>query len=89
MAGREAGREGGCALQNLCHPRHFGQRLRLRTILCGSRPTDSATLHPGLRRRAEARWGPRQRSWWSASEVFVENRSSGATGQSVTKAVCP
>ena len=24
--------------ENLCHPRHFLQRLRLRTILCGSRP---------------------------------------------------
>ena len=84
---REAGRQ--LPSENLCHPRHFWQRLRLRTILCGSRPTDSATLHPGLRRRAEARWGPRQRSWWSVSKVFVENRSSGATGQSVTKAVCP
>ena len=42
--------------ENLCHPRHFWQRLRLRTNLCGFRPTDSAPLHPGLRRRAEARW---------------------------------
>ena len=51
---REAGRQ--LPSENLCHPRHFWQRLRLRTILCGSRPTDSASLHPGLRRRAEARW---------------------------------
>ena len=50
---REAGRQ--LPSENLCHPRHFWQRLRLRTILCGSRPTDSASLHPGLRRRAEAR----------------------------------
>ena len=33
---REAGRQ--LPSENLCHPRHFWQRLRLRTILCGSRP---------------------------------------------------
>ena len=31
----------------------------------------------------------RQPTWWSVSEVFRENRSSGATGRNIVKAVCP
>ena len=31
--------------------------------------------------RHHKRGGPRQRSWWSVSEVSRENRSSGATGR--------
>ncbi len=55
----------------------------------GAEPPQKSRLSATAEARVMLPEGRRQPTWCSVSEVFRENRSSGATGRNIVKAVCP